>query len=122
MLNNIRPELLLRVGLAFVFLYAGVGSLINPQNWIGFFPFFLRNAIPETTLLIGFSAFEIILSMWILSGKKIRLAAIVASITLSGIILGNLSQLDIVFRDVAMLYVALALAFPGGISDGAGKR
>ena len=103
-------SLLLRLGLAFVFLYAAVASFLDSNSWIGFFPPFLQNLFPQTLLLAGFSIFEIVLGLWLLSGWKIFYAAIVAVLALLGIIVFNLGAFDIVFRDVAILTSAAALA------------
>ena len=102
--------LLLRIGLTFVFLYAAIASFIEPQNWIGYIPSFMRNAISDSILLPGFSVYEIILGLWILSGKKLFYSSILASATLFGIIIFSLSQFDVTFRDVSILLTALSLA------------
>jgi uncharacterized membrane protein YphA (DoxX/SURF4 family) len=104
---------LLRAGIATVFLYAAIAAFLDPFSWIGFFPVWLRELFDAELLLMGFSIFEIALSLWIFSGAMIREAAIVASITLFAIVLGNLGALDIVFRDVAILFAALALVAIG---------
>lgn len=100
---------LLRSGLAVVFLYAAVAAFFDPFSWIGFFPSFIRELYDPVRLLMLFGAFEVALSLWLLSGYKAREAAAVAIGALLGIILGNLNLLDIVFRDVAILFSALAL-------------
>lgn len=105
-------EFLLRAGLAVVFLYAATASFLMPQNWIGFFPPWLRNIIPAEILLVVFSSFEIILALFLISGLKTFRAAAVSGIVLFLIIVFNLSVslLDIIFRDIAILFGALALA------------
>lgn len=100
---------LLRVGLAMVFLYAGVGSIVNPSNWIGYFPIFLRNLVPQNLLLLGFSGYEIVLAVWILSGWKQMFSAGIAAMTLLGIVVFNFGAMDIVFRDLGLFFMALAL-------------
>jgi len=101
---------LLRAALASVFAYASIASLITPDNWIGYFPPLLRNLVPQHLLLGGFSLYEIILACWLLSGKFTFYAAILSALTLSGIVLFNFSQLDVVFRDFAIILSALSLA------------
>lgn len=111
MINNKKlVSFLLRAGLACVFLYAATASLLEPSSWVGFIATQLRNILPEKLLLSGFSLYEIALSLWLLSGKKIFVSAIVSGITLSLIIFQNIMSLDIVFRDLAILSGALALA------------
>jgi len=100
-------SLILRVGLAFVFIYVGIASFINPQNWIGFLP----DIGTRETLLVVFSIYELILGIWLLSNRKIFYASILSVVTLSAIIIFNLGAFDIVFRDIAILAMAIALAF-----------
>ena len=101
---------LLRAAIASVFFYAAIASFITPDNWVGYFPIFLRHMIPQGLLLPGFSVYELALAMWLLSGKYIFYAAILACITLLGIIIFNIDQLDIVFRDFAIILSAASLA------------
>ena len=102
--------LLLRIGLAVVFLYAAGGSVLAPNNWIGYFPRFLKEMIPENILLMGFSAFELGLGLWLLSGWKQFFAGTMAAVSLVGIVIFNLGAMDVVFRDLGLVFMALALA------------
>lgn len=101
------PFILLRVGLAFAFLYAAISAFITPSSWLGFLPSFLRT----TTILALFSIVEIIVALWLLSGKKVFYASILSVLMLLGIILFNLGALEIIFRDVTILLAALALVY-----------
>jgi len=102
---------LLRVGVALAFIYPAVAAFFDPFSWIGFFPSFLRDLFVgnEMLLLHTFGATEIIIGLWILVGKKIFIPSLLASLYLALIVLLNLSLLDIVFRDVSILAMALAL-------------
>lgn len=101
---------LLRAAIASVFMYAAISSFLTPDNWIGYFPLFLRHIVPQNILLGGFSIYEFALSIWLLSGKFTFYAAILSAVTLSGIIVFNLNQLDVVFRDFAIILSSLSLA------------
>jgi uncharacterized membrane protein YphA (DoxX/SURF4 family) len=101
---------LLRAAIASVFAYAAIASFITPDNWIGFFPLFLQHLVPQNFLLNGFSIYELLLAVWLLSGKFTFYAAILSCITLSGVILFNINLLDIVFRDFAIVVAAASLA------------
>lgn len=101
---------LLRVGIASVFLYAAIAAYLEPQNWIGYIPQFLRNISPANILLILFGVYQITLSLWLLWGKKTFWAAILSVLTFIAIITANITSLDIVFRDIAILFAALSLA------------
>lgn len=104
----------LRTGIAVVFLYAAIASILEPSSWIGFIPLWLRNLtspiISTEVLLITFSVFQIVLAFWLLSGKRIKVAAIISVVTLTGIVVVNIGILDIVFRDIAIILSAIALA------------
>ena len=110
LLNRVSPQLLLRVGLALSFLYPAFSSLAEPTNWIGFFPMFLRALIPDSALLYLFSGYEIILGLWLLSGKKLVASSFLSFATLAGVVILNLGAFDLVFRDVGLAFSALALA------------
>lgn len=101
---------LLRIGLSIVFLYAATAAFLEPLNWIGFSPQFIREIVPAQILLFLFSLSEIILALWLVWGRYTFYAASLAALTLFLIILSNLVQLDIVFRDLAIFFSALALA------------
>ncbi len=101
---------LLRIGLAFVFLYAAISSFVNPDAWIGFFPAFLVSIVPAGFLLGGFSVYEIVLALWLLSGRWLMYAGYLAAATFAGIVLTNPGVLDLTFRDVGLFFAALALA------------
>lgn len=100
---------LLRVGISIVFLYAGISSLLNPDGWIGFIPLFITSIIPANTFLIIYSIFQILLSLWLLSGKQIFWASILAALTLILIITFNLESLDLIFRDIPIFLSSIAL-------------
>ena len=103
--------ILLRLGIAFGFFYAAISSFLNPNDWIGFFPLFLRHIIAENYLLLFFSIYELILGFWLISGKYSFVAGLISAATLLGITIFNLGVFDIVFRDVGLFFAALALVF-----------
>jgi len=101
----------LRLGLAFIFAYAGVSTLRTPAEWLGYLPGFLRQASYATTLLKFLAAYELLLALWLLLGKYLRYGAALATLTLAGIAIINVSELVITFRDVGLAMMALALFF-----------
>ena len=107
--RNALVSFFLRAGLAVVFLYAGIASLISPENWVGFIPQFIQNNFPSSILLILFSVYEISIGLWLLSNKKIFYASILSSATMLLIIIFNFSVFDVVFRDIAILFMAISL-------------
>jgi len=107
--KNILISFLLRSGLAIAFFYAGISSFLNPTNWIGFVPNFVNLIIPKEIFLIIFSTYQILLGIGLLSDYKTFALSILSSATLFLILFGNILNLDILFRDVAILFMALAL-------------
>lgn len=109
---NRHAELLLRIGVAFAFLYPPVAAYFDPLSWVGFFPQFLRDMVGNDTLLLhAFGVLEIAVALWILFGKHIFIPSLLAAAMLAGIIVFNWGAMDIIFRDVSILAMALALAF-----------
>src|SRR5476651_978209 len=107
--NSKLVTLLLRLSIASVFLYAAVAATLQPLNWIGFIPEIFYKIAPASTLLLGFSFYQLILALWILSGKKSFYSSLLAAITLLGIIVANWGDIDILFRDFAIFFAAAAL-------------
>jgi len=105
------PPFLLRIGLVLVFLYAAIAAILDPFSWIGFFPQWLRGILPTDFLLAAFSVYQSFLGLWLISRFKTFYAAIFSVGTVFAIIFFNIGDLDVVFRDVAILFMALALAF-----------
>jgi len=105
-------EKILRVGLAFAFLYPAVSAVFNPFSWVGYFPSFLLNLVGtyDIVLLHVFGVTEVLIGLWLLFGRKIFIPSVVAAIYLFGIIVFNLNQMDVVFRDISILTIAVALA------------
>ena len=101
----------MRVGVGFAFIYPATSAYLNPNDWIDFFPSFLTAQVPPQTLLLVWGAFEIVIALWILSGKKIFIPSALAALALLGVVFFNLSVFDIVFRDLAIACMAAALAF-----------
>lgn len=109
---------LLRIGVAFAFLYPPFDALFNPDSWIGYFPKFVHGIAPDAVLLHGFGIIEVIIAFWILSGKKIFLPSLAASLMLATIVFSNLNNFEILFRDLSITAMAIALAI-NAKSDGA---
>ena len=100
----------LRIGIAFVFVYPSIAALYDPASWIGYFPMFLRNMIPMVPLSMSFTALELILAVWIVSGKKIFIPSVIASLLLLSIIFFNIHKFSVLFRNVGILSATIALA------------
>ncbi|MBF05444.1 hypothetical protein CL644_01930 [bacterium] len=104
-------ERILRISLAFAFIYPAVSAWFNPYAWVGYFPPIVLDFVGsnDVILLHAFGVTEILIGLWIILGRKILLPSIIASAYLVGIILLNLNQMDVIFRDISILAIALAL-------------
>ena len=109
-MNSRTANILLRVGIAFAFMYAGISGLISPDSWIGYFPPFLQDTLPDHGILLVWGMVEIILGTWILSGWKIFWPALLGGLSMIGVIIFNFSLMDILFRDITIMLAALSLA------------
>ncbi len=98
------------VGLAVILLYAAIGSFVDPREWVGYLPGFMTDIVDANVLLNYFAVFELALAAWLLSGVYTRYAALVTAAMLAGIVLANFDLFAITFRDIALIFAALALA------------
>lgn len=104
-------QIILRVGIALVFLYPAVAAWFEPIEWIGYLPDFVR-ALPldELVILHIIGAGEVLLALWFLSGRALFIPSVLASVFVLLIMLTNLSQMSVLFRDIGVLTATLALA------------
>ncbi|MBI1961233.1 MAG: hypothetical protein HYS45_00855 [Parcubacteria group bacterium] len=102
---------LVRLALAASFAYVGISSFTNPDLWTGFVPAFVQAIVPVATFLKIHGVAEVILALWLLSGKAQVWSGLVAALALFSIVFFNLSAWDIVFRDLSLGLAALALVF-----------
>lgn len=104
-------EQLLRVALAFAFLYPPLAALADPYSWVGYFPTFLSDLVAphQVVLLHAFGVVEIVLAVWLLVGERIRIPALLMALTLLVIVLTNPAQFDVLFRDLSLAVCALVL-------------
>jgi hypothetical protein len=88
---------LIRAGVAFAFLYPSVGAFLDPNSWVGYI------------ILQIFSIFQVIVALWILSGWRIRIPAVLATLTLLAVVGVNWVLMNDLFRDIAIAAMTLAL-------------
>jgi uncharacterized membrane protein YphA (DoxX/SURF4 family) len=102
-------SLLLRTGVAFAFLFPALNAFFDPYSWIGYFPSFFEGILSDTVLLHLFGILEIIIGLWILSGRRIFIPSLLATLLLGVIVLFNLGDFQVLFRDLSIMTMALAL-------------
>jgi uncharacterized membrane protein YphA (DoxX/SURF4 family) len=109
-----RSTLLLRIAAAITFIYPPVDAYFTPNAWISYFPSFVLNlatahSISNVVLLSVWGIVEVIIGLWILSGRHIFWPSLVATLLLVAIVLFNIPLMEILFRDVALALVTLTL-------------
>jgi uncharacterized membrane protein YphA (DoxX/SURF4 family) len=100
---------LLRVGLAFVFLYAAVSALFDPSRFTQYMPPSLpawlhRYCVPT------FSAYEVLLVIGLLTGRRLFAVSMLSAATVAAIVVVNPDSFELLFRNVAISCAALSLA------------
>ena len=103
-------EIILRIGVAFAFLYPPIDAMVNPYSWIGYFPAFIKGIVPDLVLLHTFGVVEIIIAFWILSGWRIFIPSLIATGMLLGIVFFNHNDFEVLFRDLSIAAMTLSLA------------
>lgn len=101
---------LLRVGLGFVFAYASLAALADPGRFERYIPSVIAHPSVRHWCLPAFAAFELVLALSLVTGRRVLLASMLAAATLTGITVANLGQFDVLFRNVAIACAALSLA------------
>jgi len=106
-----KVSFILRIGLAFAFLYPAIAAFIEPVAWIGYFPQFVKDVIPNEALLLNLFGFtEVVIALWLLWGKYVFYPSVIAAVVLVTIVIFNWGGLDVVFRDLSIAAMAVALA------------
>lgn len=109
MKKNELAKWLLRVGLAFVFVYAAVEVYVHPANFLKYIPNIMLNQIPLDLFLGLFGISEVVLAVWLLSGWKGIYPALLSVLMMIGIVVFNMEYFQILFRNIAIGFGGLAL-------------
>jgi hypothetical protein len=108
--NHNLPSLLLRIGLAGIYLYASIDSFLHPKDWVWYIPDWVLPYIDGELVLKGHAAGEFVLAIWLISGKWLKWAGLASAALMFGIFIARLDILNIVFRDFGIAMASLALA------------
>lgn len=105
-------DLLLRISLAFAFLYPPIAAWGDPFTWLAYIPHFVAALWPLPTLwlLHLFGVVEIVLAGWLLYGWRAHIPAALMAFILLFIIVTNTDQFDVLFRDLTIAGLAVALS------------
>ena len=99
----------LRIGLAFVFLYASVEIYLHPQNFLKYTPPFITNLINIDAFLLIFGVVEVLVGFWLLTGWKGKYPALLTVLMMAGIVVCNMEHFQVLFRNIAIATAGLAL-------------
>lgn len=102
---------LIRVGLAAVFIYAGLDAFKEPAAWISYIPEFSNKFIAAKTALDIISVIQLVLAVALVTGRYVKYCAVVAIAFLAGLLVFNLDTFLITFRDIGLITAAAALIF-----------
>ena len=100
----------LKIGLAFVFIYASVEIYLHPDNFLKYIPPFMMDFMPIDLFLDVFGVAEVLLAIWLLSGWKVQYPSIISFLLMVGIVVMNPEYFQVLFRNVAIGFGSLALA------------
>lgn len=117
MFHSLRvPHLVLRIGLAIVFMWFGVDKFIDPAGWL----FWVPERVQGALMAVGMSTqnfiflngiFEVLVAVSLLSGYFIRIFATLALSFLVVVTAVHItSATEIVVRDIGLIGGLLALA------------
>ncbi len=106
---------ILRLGVAFAFLYPPYAALMDPTSWLGYFPRFVLDAaasvgVSDLVVLHAFGVVEVLIALWLLSGYKVLYPAALAAAMLMAIVVFDFNNFEVIFRDISIAAAALALA------------
>lgn len=100
---------ILRLGIAFSFIYSAVAAFFRPDDWIVYFPSILRAYLSDGFLLSSLGLFQIVVAIWIVYGRRIFIPSVLSLLLLSLLIVSNLGTFDTTYRDITIASGALAL-------------
>lgn len=103
-------SLILRLSLGFAFIYAAISHYFSPDSWLQFYPDFMQDIVSEKWYSIAASLGELAFGLMIISGRLTYYLAILSALALSVILVFNLDQMFILFRDVSLIGASIALA------------
>ena len=109
-MNSKYGPLILRLGLAFVFIWFGINQLISPESFYGVVPSFLASNVDTVVLLNGI--LDTVIGLALLFGFKIRIVSVIKIVQLTAIIIA-LGYNPSAIRDVGILLASVALFFLG---------
>ncbi len=106
--------LILRIGLALVFLWFGFNQIIDQDKWLSLIPESIVSltGLSAKTLVLCNGIFELVGAMLLAFGIRIRLVASLLFLHMIGIV-SSLGFTSVAVRDVGLMFGLLSVAFRG---------
>ncbi len=102
----------IRIGLAAVFLGIGIWEIVQPAYWSFYIPKFFTGLGGASTLTIVHGVVLLALGIAVLLGIYLRMTSALCALMMAAIIIDVIALFgfnDIVIRDIAILFMAVAL-------------
>lgn len=103
-------DLFLRLGTALALLFPAIDAFLNPYSWVAYVPQLFGGIVPDMVMLHTFGIIEIVLGVWILSGRRIFWPSVAATVLILLVVLFNLGDFEVLYRDLAIAAMTFALA------------
>ncbi len=115
--------LILRLGLAAVFLWFGFSQLLDGIHWVGLVPEWAVNLVhlPPAMIVLGNGLFEVVLGGLLAIGFWVRISALLLGLHLA-LITVDIGLSAIGVRDFGLVAATIALALLGKGKNGASER
>ena len=105
---------IVRIGMAFVFLWFGLNQIFDAESFFGYVPLWAVNnpLLAVSTLVFVNGIFDSLIGFLLLIGFYTRIVALMAALHLLFIAF-SLGYNDIAIRDVGLAAIAVSLVFSG---------
>ena len=120
MFNSIKTSnFVLRLGLAFIFLWFGIDKFIHPDYWINaWVPFWFKEilgrfGIGNLNFIYANGIFEVVIGLGLIFNILVKLFAVLIALFLLFVIF-SFGLNEVTVRDVGLIGAALALLFWNG--------
>ncbi|MBX4206441.1 DoxX family protein [Candidatus Parcubacteria bacterium] len=112
MSNSSIGRLILRLGMAAVYLFFGFSQLFDGLNWVGMVPAWAVNLVhlPPAMIVLGNGAFEVVFGALLAAGLLVRPVAVILAIHLL-VIASSFGFTPLGVRDFGLSLATLSLAF-----------
>lgn len=102
-----------RYGVGIVFLLFGIDQTFSPESWFSWLPIWtLDLPISQLTFITVLGIFNLIVGVLLIVGFLTRIAALLGSLHLLGVII-SLGYNDISIRDFGLFLASLSIIFHG---------